>query len=199
MFEIKIDANQALAGLSQMELGTRNTRPLARAISLEFLSQTAANFEAQGRPKWLGLKPSTIKQRSKEGSWPGMILQRSGGLAASIDSGYDATSAVVGSNKVYAAIHQQGGDINKAAQSRLVRHRTDAKGNLLRTEHFKGNGLIFAKDSHKRAVSRWFEQSAHTVHIDARPFLPVDAQGDLQPEAEISIMGLVNDYLRSIG
>lgn len=199
MYEIKIDGKAALDGLERYANSLRDMTPLARSISTAFGSITDENFSAQGRPKWMGLKPSTIRQRSKEGSWPGMILQRSGGLASSIHSSYDSNSAVIGSNKVYAAIHQLGGEINKAAQSRLVRHRTDAKGNLLRTEHFKGKGLIFAKDSHKRAVSRWFEQSAHTVHIGARPYLPIDAQGNLQPEAEVSIMGLANDYLRSIG
>lgn len=191
MFEIKIDGKDVIGALDRLASTGQNMSPVMRVISAELARQTEKNFAAEGRPKWMGIKP----RKGREG---GKILQDTGQLAASITPSSDANSATVGSNKVYAAIHQLGGDINKAAQSRLVRHRTDAKGNLLRTEHFKGKGLIFAKDSHKRAVSRWFEQGAHTIHIPARPFLPVDAQGGLQPEAGESILGLVNDYLKKV-
>lgn len=62
------------------------------------------NFAQQGRPGWLGLKAPVAKRRQG-----GMILQDSGQLAASIEQGYDGSSAWVGTNKVYAAIHQLGG------------------------------------------------------------------------------------------
>lgn len=199
MYEIKIEAGNASGTLGQIERGTREMTPLARSISVELSSQVEANFAAEGRPKWLGLKPSTIANRTRRGTWPGMIMQESGQLAASYMPGYDSDSAWIGSNKVYAAIQNFGGDINKAAQSRLVRHRTDTKGNLLRTEHFNGKGLIFAKDSHKRAASRWFEQGAHTIHITARPVLPLDAQSNLQPHAEESILRIASDYLSNLG
>jgi len=198
VYEIKIDAKNALAGLARVEHGTQDMSPLASGISMEFLHHTGANLEAEGRPKWLGLAPSTIKARAKKGKWPGKIMQVSGQLAASFTPGHDADSAWIGSNKKYAAIQHAGGDINKAAQSRLVRHRTDAQGNLLRTGRFGGKGLVFAKDSHKRAVARWFEQGAHTIHIPARPSIPADAQGNLQPEAETSILGLANNYLANL-
>jgi phage virion morphogenesis protein len=191
MFEIKVEAQNVMSMLDRLVHTGQDMSPVMRSISQELERQTVKNFAAEGRPKWLGIKP----RKGREG---GSILQDSGQLAASITPSHDATSATIGSNKVYAAIHQLGGEINKPAQSRLVRHRTDAKGNLLRTEHFKGKGLIFAKDSHKRAVSRWFEQGAHTIHMPARPFLPIDAQGQLQPEAEENILGLVNDYLSRI-
>lgn len=190
-FDIRIEAGNALAGLGRLAHGTHDASPLMASIAIELRSQTEANFAAEGRPKWLGIHP----RKGREG---GQILQDTGQLVASITTDSDATSAIIGSNKVYAAIHQLGGVINKAAQSRLVRHRTDAKGNLLRSEYLKGKGLVFAKNSHKRAVSRWFEQGAHTIHMPARPYLPVDAQGNLQPEAEEGILGLANSYLANI-
>ncbi len=191
MFEINIEDLGALGALDRLAQAGRKMSPVMRVIAQELERQTEKNFAAEGRPKWMGIKP----RKGREG---GQILQDTGQLAASITISSDANSATVGSNKVYAAIHQFGGDINKAAQSRLVRHRTDAKGNLLRSAHLKGKGLIFAKDSHKRAVARWFEQGAHTIHIPARPFLPVDAQGNLQPEAEQNIISLANDYLANL-
>jgi phage virion morphogenesis protein len=75
------------------------------------------NFEGQGRPKWRSLAASTVRQRSKEGSWPGKILQRSGSLAQSVTRHSDATSATVGTNKNYAAIQHFGG---QAGRSRKV-------------------------------------------------------------------------------
>jgi len=191
MFEIKVESKSVMSALERLAHTGQDMSPVMRIIAQELERQTEKNFAAEGRPKWLGIKP----RKGREG---GHILQDTGQLAASITTSHDANSATIRSNKVYAAIHQLGGEINKPAQSRLVRHRTDAKGNLLRTEHFKGKGLIFAKDSHKRAVSRWFEQGAHTIHMPARPFLPIDAQGQLQPEAEENILGLVNDYLSRV-
>lgn len=72
------------------------------------------NFEKEGRPdKWEELNPITIKQRAKKGYYPGKILQMRGELAASITSHYDENSAIVGTNKAYAAIHQFGGEAGR--------------------------------------------------------------------------------------
>lgn len=195
-FEVKdvgvTDLLQRLVG------GYHNTTPLMRAIAGIFEAETEANFNAEGRPAWLGLAPSTIRARTKAGTWPGKKLQVSGGLAASIATSFNRTEARVGSNKVYAAIQQFGGKINRAAYSTKVRHRTDAKGELLRTSHFKGKGLVFAKDSHKRVKARWFEVAAHSIEIPARPFLPFDAASNLQPSTRDKVIRQVNDYLRSL-
>lgn len=196
-FQVKDDGVQAL--YRRLSGGYHNTTPLMRAIAGIFEAETEANFAAEGRPQWMGLAPSTIRSRTRAGTWPGKMLQvSSGGLAASIVTRYNRTEARVGSNKVYAAIQQLGGKIERAAYSTKVRHRTDAKGNMLRTEHFKGKGLVFAKDSHKRAVTRWFEVAAHSVNIPARPYLPFDAAGNLQTSTREKVLGSANDYLRSL-
>lgn len=196
-FEVKDDGVTAL--YRRLAGGYHNTTPLARAIAGILEAETEANFAAEGRPHWMGLAPSTIQQRKRAGTWPGKMLQVSAaGLAASIQTRYNRTESVIGSNKVYAAIQHLGGKIERAAYSTKVRHRTDAKGNLLRTEHFKGKGLIFAKDSHKRVKTRWFEVKAHSVNIPARPYFPFDAAGNLQPSTRDKVIGLANDYLRSL-
>lgn len=117
MFEIKVE-KAPWDDLEQLAAGLARATPLMRAIAAELESQTEENFEAEGRPHWLGLKPSTIRQRERQGTWPGKILQRSaGGLAASITSDYDDSMAVIGSNKLYAAIQQLGG---KAGRNHAV-------------------------------------------------------------------------------
>jgi phage virion morphogenesis protein len=84
-----------------------------RAIAGILLDATEQNFADGGRPAWLPLAPATIAQRTKDGTWPGQILQRTGRLAASVTIDSGADFAVVGSNVVYAAIQQLGGEAGR--------------------------------------------------------------------------------------
>ena len=181
-------------GLARVAEGLRSPLPLFRDIAGFLEKETEDNFAAQGRPTWLGLSPRTLKRRGADAK----ILQDTGRLAGSIAIRYDRTHATVGSNVRYAAIHQLGGTIQRAAYSKQVRHRTTAKGELLRTAGFNGRGLVFAKGSHKRALTRWFEVPAHAINIPARPFLPFTGQGVLQPSTRDGVVRLSNDYLASL-
>jgi len=111
MIEIKIDTAKLTAALKRLAAAGRDLTPAMRKAAGIMVDATEENFDQEGRPKWKDLAKSTIKQREKEGTWPGKILQRSGGhgLAGSITRHYDATSAVVGSNLPYARIQQLGG------------------------------------------------------------------------------------------
>lgn len=99
--------------LNQLAEKTLDLRPLMRNIAGILEDSVEENFEQQGRPKWKGLKKPTIEYRTKKGYYPGKILTMRGELAASITSNYDDNSAVVGTNKVYAAIHQFGGEAGR--------------------------------------------------------------------------------------
>ena len=112
--EITVEAGDVLAAFNRLQTAARDTTPLMRAMSTELLSQTERNFALQGRPQWLDLAPSTIRQRIKQGKWPGKILQRSpGGLAASVFAEAGPDWALVGVGKKYAAIHQFGGQAGR--------------------------------------------------------------------------------------
>jgi phage virion morphogenesis protein len=152
-------------------------KEIYRVLASELLEAVYRNFEAEGRPqKWKHLAKSTIRDRRRKGYWPGKILQRQAGgsgLLASIHSSYTDNSATVGTNKAYAAIHQFGGQINRAPGVITLRHRTDAKGNLLQTDLFGGKGLVFAKKTHKRAAERQMKRQGYVVNVPARPFLVV--------------------------
>lgn len=78
-----------------------------------FAYSTEENFENEGKPKWTGLKKVTKKARTKIKKWPGKILQVEGMLAGSLSTQYDDSSAIIGSNLPYAAIHQKGGKAGK--------------------------------------------------------------------------------------
>jgi phage virion morphogenesis protein len=112
--EIKVDDKEIQQVLKKLISKTENLCPLMKNIAGIMLDSVEENFEKEGRPdKWQGLAKTTIKQRTKKGYWPGRILQVRGELAASITSKYDENSSVVGTNKVYAAIHQFGGEAGR--------------------------------------------------------------------------------------
>nr|WP_306441232.1 phage virion morphogenesis protein [Methyloversatilis sp. XJ19-13] len=182
-----------MAGLRNVAENTRSPRPLMRAIAGTLESETEKSFAAQGRPAWLGLSPRTLKKRGAGAK----ILQDTGRLAGSVASRYGRDFASIGSNVAYAAIHQFGGTINRAPYSSSVRLRTDAKGKLLR-QSTNSKLAVFAKDSHRRAVSRRYTVGAYGITIPARPFLPADKDGRLQPAAARAIESDVQAWLRSI-
>lgn len=116
--EIKIDNKAVNEKLLELAKRGENLRPLMKNIAGIFASSTEENFKEEGRPdKWVDLSEERKEQRKKIHKWPGQILQVSGQLAASVNTQYDDDSAVIGSNKDYAAIHQLGG---KAGRNKKV-------------------------------------------------------------------------------
>lgn len=111
--EVKIDDKQLQQALKRFADKTSDLTPLMQNIAGIMEDSVEENFEQEGRPKWQKLSPVTVKQRRKKGYWPGRILQIRGELASSITSDYDSNSAIVGTNKKYAAIHQFGGDARR--------------------------------------------------------------------------------------
>lgn len=113
IFEIKIDNKELNQVLDKLFEKTTDLKPLMKSIAGTMADAVEENFKQEGRPEWTKLKDSTIKLRTQKGYWPGKILQMRGELAASITSQYNENSAIVGTNKVYAAIHQFGGKTGK--------------------------------------------------------------------------------------
>lgn len=111
--EIKIDNKEVEKALLEIAQKTSNLRPLMKNIAGIMADSTEENFKEEGRPKWKDLSEKTKTARKKTGHYPGQILQVSGQLALSVTTQYDDTSAVIGSNKIYAAIHQLGGQAGK--------------------------------------------------------------------------------------
>lgn len=111
--EIKIYNKKVEKALLEIAQKTSNLRPLMKNIAGIMADSTEENFKEEGRPKWKDLSEKTKTARKKSGHYPGQILQVSGQLALSVTTQYDDTSVVIGSNKVYAAIHQLGGQAGK--------------------------------------------------------------------------------------
>lgn len=154
MIKVELDHRRLQEVLRRVEWAVGDLAPLMRGIAAELAAVTEENFENQGQggDPWPALSNVTTTHREAAGTWPGQILQVSaGGLAASITTQATDSSALVGSNKPYAAMMHFGGD------------RDDFP-------HLWGD-------------------------IPARPYLPMDADGNLQPEAEDAILDLALRHL----
>jgi len=169
--------------LSGMIAHGENMLPLFRDIAAIMADEVEGNFDAQGRPPW---KPS--KRAQREG---GKTLQDTGQLAASIQEFVTATSAGVGTNKEYAAIHHFGGDITRYPFSSTVRLRTLASGALMRQTGFD-NLARFAGARHKRAVTRRFTSSGFTITMPSRPYMVITpgGMGKIEAAAREFLFGL---------
>lgn len=142
---------------------------LMTSIAEEMKASVENNFATQGNGSWPALQPSTIKQKEKKG-FARSMLRAQDFLYKSIHSSSTENSAIVSTNKPYAAIHQFGGTISIAARTRTLFHRTDAKGNLL-TQKSNDKLLVFAKASHKRKAAYTFGQKNYNITIPPRPFM----------------------------
>jgi len=162
-----IDDTQLQAALRRLEHAGVDLSPAMRDIAQALVLVTEDNFEAEGRPKWTPLSGATKHARlggkkayKKNGELTAAaqrrqdagfrILQHTGGLAGSISTDHDSTQAVIGSNKLYAAIHQFGGEAGRGRK----------------------------------------------VEIPARPYLPVTAEGNLQPEAREEVLDTILHHLK---
>jgi phage gpG-like protein len=139
-FKIEINDRPVIEALNQLAAAGQDLTPAMRAISMALLSQTEANFAAEAGPlgKWPALAQSTVEGRvgkvagKTKGGWrkdgrlskgaagkaAGMkILQDTGRLAASVTPFWSETEAGVGSNAIYAAIHQLGGQAGRNLKS----------------------------------------------------------------------------------
>ncbi|MNO72975.1 Phage virion morphogenesis family protein [compost metagenome] len=155
MITVQLDHQRLQQELQRVEWAVGDLAPLMRGVAAELGSVTEQNFadQEQSGEDWQSLSQVTIGRRETAGTWPGQMLQVSaGGLAASVTTQSDDSSALVGSNKPYAAMMQFGGK------------RTDFP-------HLWGD-------------------------IPGRPYLPMDADGNLQPEAEESILDLALTHLQ---
>lgn len=149
MIDVQLNHAHLQEVLRRVEWAVGDLAPLMKGIAAELVAITEENLEAEGQSgdAWPSLSEVTTSHREEAGTWPGQMLQvSSAGLAASISTQADDSSALVGSNKPYAAMMHFGGD--KADWPHL-----------------------------------WGD-------IPARPYLPMDADGKLQPEAEEAILDL---------
>jgi phage virion morphogenesis protein len=192
-FDIHVESQALEAVLRHLEQAGLDMSPVMRAIAEELRSLTEAAFEAEG-PGWPKLAESTIRQRAKSGHWGSgaKMLQVEGQLAGSVSTDYGSHFAKIGAGggaAKYAAIHQLGGTVHKKARERDVYFHQDRRTGEVGNRFVKRNRSNFAQ-----AVTI----GEHEATLPARPYLPIDADGNLQPHAEEAIMEALVEYFGDI-
>lgn len=171
------------AGLARFEAEKPR---IYREIGQSLLVNIRQGFEAERSPDgeaWEPLKPATVRQR-KGDAHP--ILQRKGRLKKTISWKVTPDSVIVGTNLVYAAAHQFGAVINRAAGAIKLHFRRISRG--------ENKGQVrFAKANDKRA-KYGMAAAAHTIRIPARPYL-FQRDGGIPDDWKAAIVGIVIKHL----
>jgi phage virion morphogenesis protein len=184
---VNIDDDRALAALDRIGSIRAGAPVLMRHIAGIIQTEVEDNFEAQGRPRWAPLKPSSLLSkyrrdlttrrgnarrdggaRFREAIRGNKILQGRGRLAASITGQSSATQAIVGTNVIYGAIHQFGGK----TKPHVIRAR--------RAKALAFGGILRKQVNHPGS------------NIPARPFLALGPQGGTRIESTTA------QYLRTL-
>ncbi len=146
-----LDVGAALAGMERAAMAVAHPAPLLRQIGLVLQHGAQERFRSgedpEGKP-WAPLLPAYAAVKRGPSILVGSGM--AGGLQGSITFDTGANHVAVGSNKVYAAVHQFGAVIKPKA----------------------GGGLRF------RLAGRWV--FARQVTIPARPYLGVSAADQVE-------------------
>ncbi|EIJ5166959.1 TPA: phage virion morphogenesis protein [Salmonella enterica] len=140
---ITINDKSLRQSLRALEVAATDLSPAMRKIAGTLLTETQLNFMDEGRPSWT---PSLAAVERD-----GQTLQNTGRLMGSVSTDHDDRQAAVGTNVVYGAIHQFGGEAGRN----------------------------------------------QSVELEARPYLPLTGDGELQPEAETSVLDTIVRHLES--
>lgn len=98
---VKADVSPIKKELEGLRVRLKDLSPVMKQVAQIVRTSVIRNFEVGGRPKW-----EPAQRARKEG---GMTLVNTGRLRNSITARGYADRAVVGTNVIYAAIHQLGG------------------------------------------------------------------------------------------
>lgn len=111
-FEVEFTTEKIKKFLLEVSKNIADMTPLMKTAAVFMKDCVDENFETEGThtgEKWEAWSEAWKKQRIKQGRGSGKILSLDGHLRKSIMSKTTFDSAIVGTNKIYAAIHNFGG------------------------------------------------------------------------------------------
>jgi len=181
MITVKITDGGVKQALSRISQRMSDPSPVMLAIAEALQAQTDDNFANQSGP--LGKWPALKSPKKGRGTNP-QILVHIGHLKASIGTTHSRNTAAIGTNLVYAAVHQFGGKINMPARSQLSYFKQQKDGSV---------GRLFVRKSASN-FAQWHTRGESTINMPARPFLPF-ANGKLQDGMESRIMAEIAKFL----
>lgn len=120
--EIAWRPGRMMTALASLQAGLRDPFPLLGAIGTLLVRNTQDRFDDETAPdgsSWAPLSPLYAPHKRGAGILRAAAMR--GGLQGSITSRVDGANVIVGSNKVYAAVHQFGATITpKNPGGRLI-------------------------------------------------------------------------------
>lgn len=152
----------ALAELGQYEKRARDPQGMYENIGAMLTTSTQHRFDTG-----IGVDGSPWPPSLRVLKHGGKTLVRTARLYRSFAYQAFAGGLEFGTNVIYAAIQQWGGDIHQHARTAVLHFKTNARTGQTR----------FAKPG-KADRARKAEIGAHTVHLPARPFVGLDAEDD---------------------
>jgi phage virion morphogenesis protein len=194
--QIQLDDADVRRQLGALLDAVQNPAPVLREIGQTLVTTSDLAFRGQRDPwgaPWEPLAASTLRQRRRgKRAGSARILRDTGRLATSISYqlGTDGRSVDVGTNVEYAAIHQFGGEIQRAASTRTLyfRQRKDGSVNNRFSRRSRAN---FAQDA---------QVGAYSITLPARPYLPLrDGRVALPADTQQDIRDILLRHLRRAG
>ena len=172
---ITVESAVVEAALDRLARAARDLRPAMRDIGGLLEKETDDNFRAQGRPHWKPLSQATILNRlmgkDREGRSKGIssVLRKDGDLRASAKRKLEGGLAI----------------LQDTGALRSIRAHSDRDSVTI------GSVLEYA------AIHQFGGMAGRgkKVRIPARPFIPVDRDGNLSPEAERGVLAAIYDHL----
>jgi phage virion morphogenesis protein len=155
------------AALARAVRQAENPRGLYDNIGASLVTSTRRRFEQGVAPDGSPWPPSM--RALAEG---GKTLIDRARLMGSITHEADDGGVSVGSNVVYAAIHQLGGAIQQGAREQVLHFKHNARTGRTR----------FAKANSKANFAKKVEVGPRTINMPARPFLGIDDDDDREIE-----------------
>lgn len=172
---ITLDGDAALKALASIGDRARNTRGMFELIGAALVTSTQHRFETGTAPDGSPWPPS-LRARAQGGK----TLLETGRLMRSVTYQASDSGVEVGSNVVYAAIHQLGGEIKQGARKASVTFKRSKRTGELLPGFRKAS-----KDTETREVSI----GARTINMPARPFLGLDEDDNR------AIVTIVDDWI----
>ncbi|RWE75449.1 MAG: phage virion morphogenesis protein [Mesorhizobium sp.] len=180
--QLRLVDQAVMATLDRIERLAENPASIMASIASFLVSRTQRHFQTETGPsgKWKPLSPRTAAGRiGRRRRGTDHILRDTTRLYSSITGESSDSEAVVGTNLIYGAIHQLGGDVKIPAREQDI--------HLGRTNR----GKRFVRASAKRKETMRVNIGAHTISIPARPYLYLD------DEDETEICEIVEDAFRA--
>lgn len=124
MITVNIDGSQTQGMLQQITARVADPTELMSGVGMLLESSAQQAFQDEG-PGWPDLAESTKAARTKAGSWPGKILNVSGGrgllgsLFSDSGSNWSHVGAGSGPSAAYALIHQEGGKAGRGRKTTI--------------------------------------------------------------------------------